>query len=223
MPNPSLKVSDLFQYGTEVHFDKGDVIVQSLAQGDMDLYILASGVCSLSSISSDGQETVYRYYQHHNMLNFRPLMTNMHLHSYGKKSFSVIAKTPCLAYHINARQFEELLTFPSVISLMFEMLARNNLYLLEHFHSSKNEPALVQLCRFLLDQATENEQGELVLDTFFTYQEMANYLGMHAVTVARMIKSLKCHQMIDKDGHQIHIIDPDKMAKLIVSEEKIDY
>jgi hypothetical protein len=29
--------------------------------------------------------------------------------------------------------------------------------------------------------------------------------------------------MIEKTGHQIHIINPDQMAKLITEERKIDY
>ncbi|MEE0949830.1 MAG: helix-turn-helix domain-containing protein, partial [Streptococcus equinus] len=156
-------------------------------------------------------------------VGFVPLMNTVHLNYYGKKSFSIVAKTPCIAYRISSRQFQELLGFPSVVSLMLNTLTENHIYLMEHFHSSKNEPALVQFCRFLLDQAEASDKGDLVLDTFFTYQEIACYLGMHSVTIARMVKALRAEEMIDKCGHQIHITNPTQMAKLITEERKIDY
>ena len=46
---------------------------------------------------------------------------------------------------------------------------------------------------------------------------------MHSVTIARMVKALRAEKMIEKTGHQIQIINPEQMAKLITEERKIDY
>ncbi|MGN1397962.1 MAG: helix-turn-helix domain-containing protein, partial [Streptococcus gallolyticus] len=90
------------------------------------------------------------------------------------------------------------------------------------FYSCHNLIA-VNLSLFLLDQAEKDASGTLVLDTVFTYQEIACYLGVHAVTIARMVKALRDEQLIDKIGHQIRIINPEQMARLITEERKIDY
>ena len=219
-----MDITGLFQYGNKVTFEKGDTLTNSAFDDtDSDVYIIVSGSCALSSISFDGKETTYLYFKHNRFVGFVPLISQLTLNSYGKKTFSIIAKTHCIAYQISARQFQELLSFPSVVNLMLEVLSENNAYLLEHFHSSKNEPAMVQLCRFLLDQADKDEVGNAMLDHFFTYNEIACYLGMHSVTVARMIKALKNEEMVDKVGHQIRIINSGKMVELITKERKIDY
>ena len=220
----TLDITELYQYGERVTFKKGDNLAQSVTgETSGDIYILSSGICALSSISCDGKETTYLYFKKRQFVGFVPLMNNLHLNYYGKKSFPIVAKTPCVAYRISNRQFQDLLGFPSVVSLMLNTLTENHIYLMEHFHSSKNEPALVQFCRFLLDQAEPCESGHLALNTFFTYQEIACYLGMHSVTIARMVKSLRAEEMIEKTGHQIQIINPEQMAKLITEERKIDY
>ena len=46
---------------------------------------------------------------------------------------------------------------------------------------------------------------------------------MHSVTIARMVKALRAEEMIEKTDHQIQIINPEQMAKLITEERKIDY
>jgi predicted thioesterase len=38
-----------------------------------------------------------------------------------------------------------------------------------------------------------------------------------------MVKALRDEQLIDKIGHQIRIINPEQMARLITEERKIDY
>ena len=83
---------------------------------------------------------------------------------------------------------------------------------------------MVQFCRFLLDQAEPCESGHLALNTFFTYQEIACYLGMHSVTIARMVKSLRAEEMIRKNWPSDYkLLNPEQMAKLITEERKIDY
>lgn len=220
----TLNITELFQYGERVTFQKGDKLTKSVAgEVNGDIYILSSGICALSSISADGKEASYLYFKKQQFVGFTPLMTDFNFNYYGKKTFSIVAKTPCIAYRISNRQFQELLGFPSVATLMVNTLTENMVYLMEHFHSSKNEPALVQFSRFLLDQAEKDEFGTLVLDTVFTYQEIASYLGVHSVTIARMVKALRAEQLIDKIGHQIRVVNPTQMAKLITEERKIDY
>ena len=119
-------------------FKKGDNLAQSVTgETSGDIYILSSGICALSSISCDGKETTYLYFKKRQFVGFVPLMNNLHLNYYGKKSFSIVAKTPCVAYRISNRQFQDLLGFPSVVSLMLNTLTENHIYLMEHFHSSK--------------------------------------------------------------------------------------
>ncbi len=225
MYKSTLDITELFQYGEKMTFAKGERLTHSVAEetGGGDIYILESGICALSSICSDGRETTYRYFNKQQFVGFVPLMSHLHINHYNKKTFSIIAKTPCIAYHMSSKQMQDLLDFPSVVNLMLNTLSENNIYLMEHFHSSKNEPALVQLCRFLLDQSHQDNAQELVLDTFFTYHEIACYLSMHDVTIARMVKALKKENLIEKVGHQIHIIQPQKMAELIQEERKIIY
>ena len=220
----ALNITELFQYGERVTIQKGDHLTTSVS-GEVsgDIYILSSGICALSSISFDGKETTYLYFKKQQFVGFTPLMADFYLNYYGKKSFSIVAKTTCVAYRIPNRQFQELLGFPSVAALMVNTLTENLVYLMEHFHSSQNEPALVQFSRFLLEQAEQDMSDTLVLNTVFTYQEMACYLGVHSVTIARMVRALRDEQLIDKVGHQIRIINPEQMARLITEERKIDY
>ncbi len=94
----TLDITELYQYGERVAFQKGEYLAQSVAgETSGDIYILCSGICALSSISSDGRETTYLYFKKQQFVGFVPLMNTVHLNYYGKKSFSIVAKTPCIA------------------------------------------------------------------------------------------------------------------------------
>ena len=52
---------------------------------------------------------------------------------------------------------------------------------------------------------------------------MSRFLGIHKVTVAKIIKALKMEGIIDKEKEGIVILDKDKLASYAKAEKTIDY
>jgi len=58
------------------------------------------------------------------------------------------------------------------------------------------------------------QNGVCLLPKDFSYPELSNYLGVHTITVTRLMARLKEAGIISKQGHQTIIQDMDGLTAL---------
>lgn len=113
----TLDITELYQYGERVAFQKGEYLAQSVAEETSgDIYILCSGICALSSISSDGRETTYLYFKKQQFVGFVPLMNTVHLNYYGKNHFQSWRKRRALLIVSQVDNFKNYLDFHQLLA-----------------------------------------------------------------------------------------------------------
>lgn len=56
-------------------------------------------------------------------------------------------------------------------------------------------------------ELTDEKEGRYELQKYFTYAELARYLGVHSVTVSKIMLVLKKMGVIEKEGHKTVIRD----------------
>lgn len=187
------------------------------------VYLLDEGICALTSITKQGEEQIYLYFRPLRIIGFNQFVVSADKHNANTPEFSVITKTTCSLYQIPYCTFLELIRNNSEFNaFLMETLADNYIDALIHFHLMQEESVVVRLCH-LLFEVSQLKGGTRVVPRFFTYAEMAKYLGCHSVTVSRIMAKLKQKGYVTKTPYGIAIEQEDALQELINSESRFQY
>lgn len=217
-------LSHYFQFGDQETFKAGETIIQTSQKGEADhIYLLASGICALCSMSPNGDELVYEYVQGQRPLSFVPaLYRQFQLPPIIRHSFAIHAKTDCVVYRMDLQTFKNLQEDVAFNQLLIYTLTEGNVKMIQKFKRNLDEPISLCFARFLLEVSQPQEQ-KLVLSPFFKYAEIASYLNTHPVTIAKLVKTLKADRIISKRGQTITLERPQELIKRIEKGESFSY
>lgn len=186
-------------------------------------FCLVKGLCALTSITKSGDEKIYHYFSNRRIIGFVPAYIPDTVLETQNSLFVIYAKTDCEVYEISYDHFCDFIAHnPTLSDAIILSLVENFIGVLYHFNSLQEDPTPIRLCKTLLDLA-ENHHGKLKLHSHFTYVELAKYLGVHTVTISRIMATLKTEGIILKDGHSIIIKNKDKLIDYIKSEHPLPY
>lgn len=216
-------VADLFyRHGKRLQITRGTELYRSSVDAEWKCaFFLDRGFCSLSGLTRGGKEHVFLYCQGKRLIGFLPLM---HISRDTKDPLPVIitAKTACVVYQVTAAQFEDFLEEPDFNKYLALTLAENYLGLLKHYQSMQDQCATSRLCRLLLDYAIK-EGERMMMPAYFNMTELSRYLGVHTVTVSRIMAQLRQRKYIDKIGHRIVVLDREQLKRSIEEQRNFDY
>ncbi len=214
----------LTEYGTRTEMPK-DTILNGKYDNHISnyVYLLEDGICALTSITKQGEEKVYLYFHPQRIIAFNEFMISSPKREMASPVFTIVTRTPCILYQISTPVFRELIdTDREFNRFLMQTLADNYSDALVHFHLMQEESAVVRLCHLLLE-VSQTKKELLVVPKFFTYAELAKYLGCHPVTVSRIMAKLKQNGFISKTAAGIVIDDAAALEKLINSESCFKY
>jgi CRP-like cAMP-binding protein len=217
-------LDDLYQYGNKKIVKKNDYIYNpEKGFSSKYAYFLDSGFCSLFEITKSGNEKVYLYFKEKRIIGFSQFMSKFIKDKTEGRPFHIIAKTDCILYQVKEDVYYKLLDQNSEFrTLIINVLSENYLDVLNRMYQMQEESAVVRLCGMILDYSI-CRKGKKILPSFFTYAEMAKYIGTHQVTVSRIMAKLKQYGYISKDGHCTVIEREDCLKKIMELGEGFDY
>ena len=193
---------------------------------DACVYLLDEGICSLNSITRRGDENIYLYFHAKRLVGFNHLMTTPGEKPIFQSGFnvSIVTKTSCVLYQINYDTFLHLLQSDKAFNLFFiQTLADNYSEALNHFHYMHEELLVTALCRLLLSVSCREPGQKPTVPKFYTYEELARYLGCHPVTVSRIMAKLKQLGYLKKSGRELVIEEEEKLIDLMELETDFKY
>ena len=85
------------------------------------------------------------------------------------------------------------------------------------------ETLVTALCQLLLSVSRKESGEKPVVPKFYTYEELARYLGCHPVTVSRIMAKLKQLGYLKKSGRELVIENEDRLVDLMESEVEFKY
>ena len=130
-------------------------------------------------------------------------------------------KTRCELYKIPFYVIEQKIKEePEIGYWISEGISRHFMEVISHIHSSKEDHTSGRLCRTLIE-LSDKKNGRYELQKYFTYTELARYLGVHSVTVSKIMLMLKKMGAIEKEGHQTIIRDMDLLHHLAEHPEDL--
>ena len=185
------------------------------------VYLLEEGICALNSITKQGEEKVYLYFRPNRLIGFNQFVVSAEKLNASTPEFSVVTKTTCTLCQIPYSAFQELIVKnPEFNAFFIETLADNYNDALIHFHLMQEESVGCVICCL---KYHSSGGGKRVVPRFFTYAEMAKYLGCHSVTVSRIMAKLKQKGYVTKTPSGIAIEQEDALQELINSESRFQY
>ena len=186
------------------------------------IYCLEHGLCALVSITKSGEEKIYNYFAAGHLMNFTPAYLTLPSDN-SSGAFYVYAKTECKVYEIPYEAFYKLLSDnPYLNRYVMSLFANQINTLLTHFHFMQEASTPSRLCKTLLDFSHVYGKRRIV-NKYFSYVELSKYLGVHTVTVSRIMRSLKQIGAIEKDGHLIVIKNTDILEEYIQETKMLSY
>ena len=202
-------------------FQKGEII---LHQGEqpMYLYYVETGECYRLLTTDKGDEVIYNIKA--GGQGIQSLLGALTAFSPEYRNpFSFVAKTPCHCLRIAVHRFRDWSKErPDVLLALLSMTLAQTTELRATFQSRQEGRAANRLC-LLLMQNSQLIDGQLVVCKRYTYTEMAAFLGIHKVTVSRIVHSLCEEGTLAKKGAYLVITNPDRLKLYADNQEKVLY
>lgn len=203
------------------HFNKGDVI---LRQGDSVeyLYLLESGTCYRHMVTDKGDTIIYAIKKPGNTVS--SLLGVLNLYNRDETScFSFVARSACQCQCIPVGSFREWVeNQPAILKELIILASDNSLELRHAFRSFQEGRIANRLCRILMNCSEKTKDG-LIITKDYTFAEMASMLGVHHVTVSRIVRSLCNDGVLQKQHQFLKILDAEKLACYARNEERLPY
>ncbi|MGT2667386.1 Crp/Fnr family transcriptional regulator [Streptococcus rifensis] len=184
---------------------KGEVITDTRTQESIStIYFLETGIASLMSINEKGEKQTFQYFIKPGFLNSIPYLTRSRLGFENDRDVEVIAKTSCNIWKIQVDRFENYRNNPDLLNLFLDNVLQDYIFAMNKQENGSNGSTLSNLCQFI-DQYAQPGDPHRRLNKLFTYAEIASFLQVHEVSVARLMKELKEAGIIAKEGHELVI------------------
>jgi CRP/FNR family transcriptional regulator len=197
-----------------------------LAGGETGVFVLDSGIVSLSRLSMQGNEQVLLYLTPRWLINIVPSFLHddtsiEEIEDIEDEGYGVVhyTRTDCVLYQISRERFSELtiqrpLLAKSVISVLTHNLFLSN----KHYFQMQDLPVFLRLCKVLL----RLDEGHGI-EPFFTTEELGNYIGSHPVTVAKIIAELKKRNIVSRKGRRLFVEDRENLARIVQERKQYEY
>lgn len=193
---------------------------------DGNVIYIDKGICALTRTTKEGHEKVYMYFKPGNLTGFirHLLPKTQYPKSYIHQTVNtIITKTEVACYLIKKEHFFDLLKENSrYYEDLTYSLAQNLSNVLEHSALVASENAPSKICAMLLE-FSEPKNDRDVLHSCFNYAEIGNFLSLHTVTVAKIFKTLKDKQYIEKIDGQLVIKNKEKLLEICNNEYSFSY
>ena len=204
--------------GTLIHVKKHECL-HNRAHIDHYVYCLQEGLCALHSVSPSGKERIYQYFQPGDLIGFIPA----YIHDYPDETFyafSITAKSACTLYQIPYADFRNYIdAHPDFYRWLFRITVSHYDNALRHCYVLQDRNNLTSLCHALAELAIR-EGNHYILQKDFSYPELANYLGIHTITVTRLMAQLKKAGLVRKHGHKTIIDNLDALLAFSLQENQ---
>lgn len=200
-----------------VRFKKNERVVIADEKTEF-FYIVVDGRCHRILVEENGKELIKGTYKKGSILCAVTSYIDM------IPQTDIIADTTLLCWQIPRNSFLKILdTSPELNKKMLEQIINEYLELSSLFRNKKNYETPKSLCNFLLTHASENSDGNLIIDKSFTNTAIANHLGVHRVTATRIINTLQKNNVILRTKVGLQIIDINQLKCFASGMHKLKY
>lgn len=212
---------DYLMHFPQQTFEKNTYIVRQ-GQAVENIYYLAEGSCVRNLFTLKGDELIYDERIADQsvscLIGALTLYCPVVIHE-----TNFIAKTACVCYKIYYKDFLRFLScYPSVLHELLSMAMSSYQQLNANFHAKQKGQAAGRVCSFILENARMVAQSK-ILDKHFNSSEIARYLGMHRITVNKIILALSEQVCIERREEGIVVLDEAALMSYVYGDKRLNY
>lgn len=190
-----------------VCFNKGTFIICQGAPVS-HVYYLAQGICSRNALTSKGDEIIYDLRQADESIHCLLGASSVYLpESIHITNFT--AQTSCICHCIPKNEFIPFLTKnPEIFHELMYLVMDGYAALNENFKAKQEQHAANRLCAFIAKNLVEKD-GAFYLDKHCTNTYISKNIGVHRVTVVRIMKALEIDGVIRRTDQATLLLNLD--------------
>ena len=212
---------DLFKKECRHFYRRGSCL---LHQGEplASLFFILKGAGIVGCVDEDGGERVLHYF-HRGDCAGKAALYRERGDSPIFEGASIVAKTDCLCYKVSLDACVDYAqNHADVFRYLMEVLGQEVGRLEENLMLLRENKSAAILCRFFEDNAYD-QRGVLALDRWFNYEELSRILGIHSVTISRMVRCLMEEGVVAREPHRFLILRPDDLANYAAGRRHLHY
>jgi CRP-like cAMP-binding protein len=188
--------SELREFGHQRTFNKGDVIYN---KGDKSsgLYYIEKGLVGLINLSPNGNESLLRIFGHKFFFGYRSLLPAEDYHA------TSVALTDVTITYFPFKSGEEVLEqYPEIVLHLAKVLSRDLRISEERFNDITGKRVASRIIESLIFLKHRHPNYQ------WTRREIGEFCGAKTETVTRALTKLEKEGLIQKEGREIHIVNP---------------
>lgn len=170
------------------------------------LYLLQQGSVKVSTLSSNGDEQIVRFYLPGELIGLEALGESRHSSSAVALEESRVQVLPLPALHTLYERS------PGLYRRLLELVSRRITELQEHMLMLGRKTAAERLAAFLTDLTSRAHTPELTLT--MSRDAIGSYLGITLETVSRLLHKFEKERLISLHGRHISLIQPARLRQL---------
>lgn len=174
------------------------------------VYYLTGGICYHTFYTSTGNEIINSVRKSDYGLNALLGITMIYTED-RIATGNFISKTTCFCYKIPYKLMKEYIcSTPEVADELLHILAKKIQITADKFQVRHEKQAANQLCKWLLENS-QSQQNQQIVSEMSSNAAIGRLLGIHKVTVAKILKELKTQGVLIRDGKSIIILDYEQL------------
>ena len=208
---------------TTCRFKRGERLIYS-GEEIQHVYYLIKGTVYREVISTSGKNSILSSKAGGDIVrSIVGVLTLYRRSDEGVSHNDFIAHTNCLCYKIPKetckRYFRQQ---PELLEELVRVAMDAYLELETLFYIKEEGHVAARLCHLLLERAYEMESG-LVVSRKVTNVEMAKFLSVHKVTVARILRVLKEEKCVSRTAQGLLLTNPEQLQLYANNELELKY
>ena len=223
----SKNIARLIELGTVFEVAQGEALfsIYEEAASYKCLFVLLEGKCSLISTSSCGNECIFFNFDKGDVMGYIPFITHYYLNDVNPEQYvddglyQIVAQTNVKVLRIPRANCEKLIDDLGFQHMLITSIGKHMVSTSLVAQGSTVE----RLCAFLRKQIAPNDEGGMQLDPSLTYKKIANLLGIHAVTVGNIMRSLISEGTFRRLGRRLFLENENRLISLATGCERLKY
>lgn len=202
-------------------YEKGDYLVYQGEKIDY-VYYLVSGICIGAVETEEGNEFLQdEIVSGKGVCSVAAL--GMVFDNQGICTNGILALTKVECYRIETKVIlEYLMANPGELIAFLANLMSKYVEVVKRYNSRCQIKTMDRLCQFILSHS-EDHDGHLILGKRYSNQDLAKYMGVHPVTLSRMLTALKEKGYISKTQAGWKVLNLDGLVACAQGLERVQY
>jgi len=137
----------------------------------------------------------------------------------GVSNSNIVAETDCFCYRISKQAFMQVVdNRPDILIELLHSMSRERKRVQDMLLSRQEGSSAQALCKILLEQSRQSDDYLRLTNVTLAY-----LLGVHRVTVGRILKRLQEKKIIHKKGQQVKVLDYDQLQDYATGKKTLEY